>query len=56
MTTFAELTGQGLDLLSSLFIFVLGIFILFVILLFIRDISQTKDAIRRNSPILVLHD
>jgi len=52
MTTFAELTGQGLDLLSSLFIFVLGIFILFVILLFIRDISQTKDAIRRNYPVI----
>ena len=52
MTTFAEFTGQGLDLLSSLFIFVLGILILFVILLFISDISQTKDAIRRNYPVI----
>lgn len=48
-----EITGQeGLTLLSSLFIFVIGVVVLVVILLFIRDVSQTKDAIRHNYPVI----
>jgi len=52
MSLFTELTGQGLDFLSSLFIFMVGLVVLFAILIFISDVSQTKDAIRRNYPVI----
>jgi len=52
MTLLAEITGQGLGLLSSLFIFFVGTFVLVVILVFIKDVSQTRDAIRRNYPVI----
>ncbi|NOX76569.1 MAG: FMN-binding glutamate synthase family protein [Gammaproteobacteria bacterium] len=52
MTFLTEITGQGLSFLSSLFIFMVGLFILLVILAFIKDVSQTKDAIRHNYPVI----
>ena len=52
MSLFSELTGQGISFLSSLFIFTIGLAVLFVILIFISDVSQTKDAIRRNYPVI----
>ena len=52
MSLFTELTGQGLEFLSTLFIFMIGLIVLFVILIFIADVSQTKDAIRRNYPVI----
>lgn len=52
MSLFAELTGQGLGFLSSLFIFMVGLAALVTTLIFISDVSQTKDAIRRNYPVI----
>lgn len=52
MSLLAELTSQSLDFLSSLFIFMVGLVVLFVVFIFISDISQTKDAIRRNYPVI----
>lgn len=52
MSLLAELTGQSLEFLSSLFIFIVGLVVLFIVFLFITDISQTKDAIRRNYPVI----
>lgn len=52
MSLFTELTGQSLEFLSSLFIFVVGLVALLVVLIFISDVSQTKDAIRRNYPVI----
>ena len=52
MSFFSELTGQGLEFLSSLFIFMVGLAVLFIVFLFISDIAQTKDAIRRNYPVI----
>jgi len=52
VTLLADITGQGLMLLSSLFIFLLGTFVLILVLVFIRDISQTRDAIRHNYPVI----
>ena len=52
MSLFAELSGQGLEFLSSLFIFMVGLAVLVIILIFISDVSQTKDAIRRNYPVI----
>ena len=41
-----------LSWLATLFIFVVGLFILFLIGVFIVDITQTKQAIRRNYPVI----
>ena len=45
-------TMQGLSVLASIFVFAMGILVLLFIVLFFIDISQTKDAIRRNSPVI----
>lgn len=45
-------TMKGVDLLSTLFILAVGLFVLLLIVLFIIDITQTKDAIRRNYPVI----
>ena len=42
----------SLETLALLFIFVLGISVLVVMVLFVIDISQTKHAIRRNYPVI----
>ena len=52
MTLLNNFVGSGLAFLSALFIFVVGLFALFVVLIFIKDISQTRDAIRRNYPVI----
>lgn len=41
-----------IDLLSSIFIFTIGVIVLLAIILFIVDITQTKDAVRRNYPVI----
>jgi len=41
-----------LEFMAALFIFVLGLFILLLIIIFILDVSQTKSAIRRNYPVV----
>ena len=49
------LTGtavRGLNVLGSLFLFVLGTLMAVIIILFIIDVSQTKDTVRRNYPVL----
>jgi glutamate synthase domain-containing protein 2 len=43
---------EGLNLLATLFVVAVGIFALVVVVLFIADVSQTKDAIRRNYPVI----
>ncbi len=53
--TMAMLTGtavSGLNILGSLFLFAVGILIAAALILFIIDITQTQDAIRRNYPVL----
>lgn len=42
----------GLEVMSALFIFVVGLVSLAVIILFIFDVTQTKQAIRRNYPVI----
>ena len=42
----------GLDFLSTLFTFVVGLVVLFVVVIFIVDVTQTKDAVRRNYPVV----
>ncbi|MDT8405395.1 FMN-binding glutamate synthase family protein [Sulfuriflexus sp.] len=47
-----DITTQGIDFLSSLFIFFVGLFVLLIVVVFIRDVSQSRDAIRRNYPVI----
>ncbi len=48
----SNITMDILSLLSSIFVFCLGLFAFFLITLYLLDISQTKDAIRRNYPVV----
>ncbi|WP_134081250.1 FMN-binding glutamate synthase family protein [Thiohalophilus thiocyanatoxydans] len=43
---------QALIFLATLFIFVVGLMVLITIIVFIRDVSQKKDAIRHNYPVI----
>ena len=43
---------EALGWLAAIFIFVVGLFILFLIGVFISDITQTRHAIRRNYPVI----
>ncbi len=52
MDILGMITAESLGFLSSLFVFAIGLFFLLIIILFIIDISQTKDAVRRNYPVL----
>ena len=47
-----DFTMTGLQLISTLFVFAVGLGLLVIIILFILDVSQTKDAIRKNYPVL----
>ncbi|HLF22886.1 MAG TPA: FMN-binding glutamate synthase family protein, partial [Burkholderiales bacterium] len=48
----ASLLFRALEYLAALFIFIVGIGVLVVIATFIADITQTKQAIRRNYPVI----
>ncbi len=43
---------QGLNLLGSLFLFVIGLLFILAVILFFIDITQTKDTVRRNYPVI----
>jgi hypothetical protein len=47
-----DLTVTGLSWLSTLFIFAMGTAFLVVAVLFVIDVSQSSDAIRRNYPVV----
>lgn len=52
MDFLTNLTVRGLDLLATVFIFAIGLIILAVIVMFILDATQSKDAIRHNYPVI----
>ncbi len=52
MGLFSEFTMGSLDFLAVLFTVALGVIALIAVVLFVIDISQTKDAIRRNYPVI----
>jgi glutamate synthase domain-containing protein 2 len=43
---------QGLDILATLFIFSIGVGVLVLVSILVIDLWQTKDAIRRNYPVI----
>jgi glutamate synthase domain-containing protein 2 len=52
MDWLGNITVDGLSLLSTLFVLTVGLIVLLIIVLFVIDISQTHDAIRRNYPVI----
>lgn len=42
----------ALQFMSALFVFVIGLFVLVIVITFIIDVSQSKHAIRRNYPVI----
>lgn len=49
---FGDLLLTSMELLSALFVFVIGGLVLLAIVLYILDVTQTRQAIRRNYPFL----
>jgi glutamate synthase domain-containing protein 2 len=45
-------TMKGMAALSTVFVMAIGLFILILIAMFVLDISQTRDAIRHNFPVI----
>jgi len=52
ISSVANVTMDGLAFLSALFLFIVGTIVAVLIVLFVIDISQTKDAVRRNYPVV----
>lgn len=52
MTEYFPVAMRVLEFLAALFVFLLGVGLLVVIVLFIIDVTQTKHAIRRNYPVV----
>ncbi len=52
MNIFFQYAMVGLVSLSALFIFILGLLVLYAIVLFIIDKNQTRDSIRYNYPVI----
>lgn len=52
MDWLGSITMEGLNLFATLFVLMIGLLILLLIILFVIDITQTKDAIRRNYPVI----
>jgi glutamate synthase domain-containing protein 2 len=52
MTGLPQFVVSGLELFVTLFIAVIGLLVVLLITLFLIDISQTRDAVRHNYPIL----
>jgi glutamate synthase domain-containing protein 2 len=52
MSILGPIVMEGLSFLAALFVFAVGIIVLLTVFLFIADVSQTKDAIRRNYPVI----
>ncbi len=49
---FGHFAMNGLSLIASLFVVAVGIFALMIAVMFVADVSQTKDAIRCNYPVI----
>ncbi len=52
MDSLSNISMLGLEFLTTLFIFVVGLGALAIILMYIRDVSQSRDAIRHNYPVV----
>ena len=51
-TSSPDFIMTSMQYLSTLFVFAVGLGVVAIIILFIIDITQTKDAVRRNYPVV----
>ncbi len=42
---------QGLEIISAIFVFVVGVAAAAIVIMFVLDVSQSKDAVRHNYPV-----
>lgn len=42
----------ALEIMSALFIFVVGVFVLVILVMYVRDVAQSEHTIRRNYPVI----
>ena len=52
MEFFSSVMQSALNFLSSLFVFAIGVLVLVLICFFVADVMQTRDAVRRNYPVI----
>ena len=52
MSLFADFSMTSINVLTTLFVFAIGIVFLIVVAMFVIDVSQTADAVRRNYPVI----
>lgn len=52
MNLIGQFTMEGIQFLSTLFVFAVGLIVLLIAIVFIADVSQTENAIRRNYPVV----
>jgi len=52
MPVIADTALTGLQILCMIFLLIVGIFAAIMVIFFIIDVNQTKDAVRRNYPII----
>ena len=52
MSWISNFTMQGISFLTTAFVMAVGLFVLAIFIMFIIDVSQTKDAVRRNYPVV----
>jgi glutamate synthase domain-containing protein 2 len=52
MDFLSTVTMEGLSFLSTLFVFATGLVVLGIAVLFVIDVTQTGDAVRRNYPVI----
>jgi len=52
MSLFATFTMTSINLLASAFVFAIGLVVLALAVMFIIDVTQTADAVRRNYPVV----
>ncbi|SHH76991.1 FMN-binding glutamate synthase family protein [Ferrimonas marina] len=52
MESMTSWAGRALELSAALFIFIIGTLVLAVLVMYLRDVTQTSQAIRRNYPVV----
>jgi len=52
MSAIAAFTSQVMGFLATLFIFFIGVILIVFVVLFFIDITQTRDVIRHNYPVV----
>jgi hypothetical protein len=52
MSIITEISMTAISALATLFVFMIGVAVVVVVILFVCDVIQTGDAVRRNYPVI----